>query len=229
MNLKKTAALLCVLAALFASAGCSNKKDTVEPVGGNSANAPAPTEPTLVTQMGNVGEKSEVGKVEVTVDKLYRSEYYAAQGSTLTNIVFLEVTVTNNSDEAIDANMLTSFEFYVDGELYNTSTLQAISSTQKQFGADVNMLTEPLEIGDSQTGYIPAEVPNNFQELTLYCYPLGGADEHYDIFQAITYDFTAEDFEPLAKPALKDENAAEEETTEEKKKEASEEKSAEEE
>ncbi len=195
MNLKKTAALLCILVLLGTASGCKETSDIKPAEQSNSAYVP--TEVTRVTQIGNVGEASSVGNVEVTVNKLYRSKYYGAQDGVLTNIVFLEVTVTNHSDEPIDANMLTSFEFDVDGEPYNTSTLQAISSTQKQFGADVNMLTETLEIGDTQTGYIPAEVPNNFRELTLYCLPLGGADEHYDISQAIAYTFRADEFEDI--------------------------------
>ncbi len=199
MNLKKNAALLCTAVMLCTAAGCNSNKSDVKPASSNGN--VTPTEVTRVTQVGNVGEMSSVGNVEVTVNKLYRSGYYGSQNSVLTNIVFLEVTVTNNSNETIDANMLTSFEFDVDGEPYNTSTLQAISSTQKQFGADVNMLTEPLEIGDSQTGYIPAEVPNNFKELTLYCLPLGGADENYDISQAIAYTFKEEDFESIERPA----------------------------
>ena len=216
MNFKRISAMLLSAAMLCTAAGCSKNKDTVQPIGGenngnsSASTAPAPTEAALVTQQGIVGEKSEIGKVEVTVDKLYRSEYYGAQDEALTNIVFLEVTVTNNSDEAIDANMLTSFEFHVDGELYNTATLQAISSTQKQFGADANLMTESLEPGDSQTGYIPAEVPNNFRELTLYCFPLGGADEHYDISQAIAYTFAAVDFEEIAMPSAQTEESTQE-------------------
>ncbi|MBQ8515174.1 MAG: DUF4352 domain-containing protein [Ruminococcus sp.] len=209
MSFQKIAALVCGLTLLGTAVGCS-EKDTVKPAGENSGGAvQAPTEVSRVTQIGNVGEMSAIGDVEVTVNKLYRSEYYGAQKGVLTNIIFLDVTVTNHSDEPIDANMLTSFEFDVDGEPYNTATLQAISSAQKQFGEELNLFTEKLEVGESQTGCVAAEVPNNFNEITLYCLPLGGADEHYDISQAITYTFTEDSFEALAMPPLQKESTSE--------------------
>lgn len=211
MSFQRIAALVCGLALLGTAAGCGSKS-TVKPAdensgsngsnGGGAAAVQETTQATRITQLGNVGEMSAIGNVEVTVNKLYRSEYYGAQKGELTNIIFLDVTVTNNSDEPIDANMLTSFEFDVDGEPYNTATLQAISSAQKQFGPDVNLFTKKLEIGESQTGCVAAEVPNNFTEITLYCLPLGGADEHYDTSQAITYTFTEDAFETIAMPPL---------------------------
>ncbi|MBQ8724936.1 MAG: DUF4352 domain-containing protein [Oscillospiraceae bacterium] len=198
MKAKRILLLACSLAILAAASGCSNK-DTVKPASGNDF-APAVT--TRVTQPGNVGEMAQIGGVEVTLNKAYISEYQGAKDDVLTKVIFLDVTVTNNSDENVDANMLTSFEFHVDGEYYDSSTLYAISCTRKQFGEDANMFTDTLEPGESQTGYIPAEIPDNFQTVELFCLPLGGADESYDPSRAITYTFSRYDFTEIQRPPI---------------------------
>ncbi len=198
IHFKKMAALLCGMACLCSVTGCK-EKNTVEP----AKKVYTTTVLSRETIPGNVGEMSEIGNVEVTVDKLYRSEYYGSQDGVLTNIIFLEVTITNNSDEPVDVNMLTSFEFDVDGAPADTATLQAISSAQKQFGEDC-IITEAIEVGKTVQGCIPAEVSNNFKEITLNCLPLGGADENYDISKAITYTFKEEDFEEIKMPPAQD-------------------------
>jgi hypothetical protein len=203
MNWRSFAATVCAGAWICSLVGCGNSS-TVKPadtsdgsVQQEAASVVTTTTVPLTTQIGVVGEEAGIGGVEVTINQLLRSDYHGAQDDVLTDVVFLNVTVTNNTDSAIDANMMTSFEFDVDGEAYNTATLFAISSTRKQFGDDVNLMTDQIEAGATQTGYIAAEVPSDFETLTLYCLPLGGAGENYDVSQAICYTLLAEDFEAI--------------------------------
>lgn len=201
MTIKKAAGLLCCAAMIFTMAGCKKNETTVTPVGENISGTTAPVQTTVtVTQTGVIGEKTEMAKVEINVNKIYRSEYYGSQNGVLSNVLFLDVTITNNSDTDIDTNMLTSFEFWVNGEIHNSATLLSISSAKKQFGNDVNLFDKSLSPGDSQTGIIPAELPRNFDTVVLSFLPLGGRKGGSDTSQSIEYSFTDKDLERLEKP-----------------------------
>lgn len=206
MTIKKAAGLLCCAALIFTMAGCKKNENTVAPADKSSTEPAKMT--TQVTQTGVVGEETAMADVEINVSKIYRSEYFGSQDGVLSNILFLEVTVTNNTDKEIDSNMLTSFEFEVDGELHDSATLLALSSTKKQFGNDVNLFTESLKPGDSQTGYIPAELPRNFDTVKLSFMPLGGVKGGGDTSKAIVYTFTVEDTEDIAKPQAEEKTEA---------------------
>lgn len=212
MNFMKTAGLLlCAAMVCMAAAGCNKEKDTVKPADKNDLPAVTTTATTRATQTGSIGEPASMKDMEVTISQLYKSEYYGSQDGTLSNIIFLDVTVTNNTDEEIDANMLTSFEFHVDGILHDSATLQAISSAKKQYGDDVEMFTEPVEPGETRSGIIAAELPDNFGEAALYFLPLGGGiGDTYDPSSAIVYTFSKDDLQLLTRPAI----AEDSETTE---------------
>jgi hypothetical protein len=195
MKTKKLPLLLCSLALITAFTGCADK-ESVKPA------SKEPVVTTRITQSGNVGEKAQIGGVEVTVNGAYSSEYTGAVNDIPTRVLFFDVTVTNNTEEDVNANMLTSYEFEVDGEYFDSATLYAISCSKKQYGDDVNLFTETLKPGDSQTGYIAAEIPAEFQNLELFCLPLGGAKESYDPSQAITYSFTKYDLTEIKRPPI---------------------------
>ncbi len=213
MNFKKTAGLLiCAVMMCTAAAGCNKNKDSVK---ANTSNTAATTATTRVTQTGKIGEPASMKDIEVTIDKLYRSEYYGSQDEVLTCIVFLEVTVTNNTKNEIDANMLTSFEFEVDGKLHDSATLQAISSAKKQYGEDVDLFEDPIQPGETHSGIIAAELPHQFTEATLYFLPLGGGTgENYDASSAIVYTFDNGDLWTLTRPSDESGTTAAEESTE---------------
>lgn len=198
-NIKKAACLLCCGAVMFSMAGCKKNDSTVKPAGENSEPVTT-TAMTTVTQTGIIGEKTDMADVEINVNKIYRSKYYGSQAGVLSNILFLDVTITNNSDTEIDTNMLTSFEFTVNGMIHDSATLLAISSAKKQFGNDVNLFDKSLKPGDTQTGCIPAELPRNFDSVTLSFIPLGGRKGGGDTSQSIVYTFTDKDLERIEKP-----------------------------
>lgn len=199
MTLKKAFGLICCTALMLTFAGCNKKNNnTVKPVSEGSGVAATTT--ALVTQTGEIGEKSEMADVEIKVNKIYRSEYFGSQDGHLSNVIFLDVTVSNNTEKDLDANMLTSFDFEVDGELHDSATLLAISSAKKQFGNDVNLFSNALKPGESQSGIIPAELPRNLGTVTLSFLPLGGVKNGRDTSKAIVYTFTKDDLEDIAKP-----------------------------
>ncbi len=202
MNIKKTAALLVAAAALLTAAGC-NEEESVKPITSEMA-AVSATEPATTTRLikpAVLGESAELKDVVFTVNELFRSEYYGSQDGTLSNVIFVDITITNNTEEKIDAHMLSSYEFYINDELHDSATLLALRSAQKQYGDELNLFTEGLEPGETQSGIIPAELPVNFTKAELFCLPMGGSREHYDPSSAITYTFTENDLTELKRPA----------------------------
>ncbi len=217
MNFKKTAGLLiCAALVCMTAAGCNKEKNTVKPAGESDSPKVTAAVTTRVTQTGSIGEPASMKEIDVTINKLYRSEYYGSQDEVLSNIIFVDVTITNNTDEEIDANMLTSFEFEIDGEYHDSATLQAISSAKKQYGNDVEMFAEPIQPSETRSGIIAAELPNHFSEATLYFLPMGGGiGDTYDPSSAIVYTFESGDLWTLAKPDSTDKAAEDNaETTE---------------
>lgn len=213
MNLKKTFCLLCSAAIIITLAGCSKNDSTVTPIGDGSGTALTTTSATIATtqatQLGEIGEKSEMADVEIKINKIYRSEFTGTQKGHLSNVVFLDVTLSNNTNDKLDANMLTSFEFEVNGKLHDSATLLAISSAKKQFGNDVNLFSDAIKPGESQTGCIPAELPQTFNKITLKFLPLGGVRNGRDVSKAIVYTFTENDLEDIAKPESSENTDAE--------------------
>jgi len=194
MTSKKVFSLLCCSALMLTLAGCKkNNNNTVKPVTEGSEGTAVTT--TIVTQTGEVGKDVEMAGVEININKFYKSNFYGAQDATLSAVFFFDVTITNNTDKDIDANMLTSFEFEVDGKPHDSATLFAISSIKKQFGDDAKFFSDTLKPGDTQSGYISAELPDKFETITLKFLPLGGAKNERDESQAIVYTFTQNDFE----------------------------------
>lgn len=212
MTMKKAVGLMCCAALVLTMAGCKKNTSTVTPAEKNddvSSDSSYAKVTTTVTQTGVFGEKTEMADVEINVNKIYRSEYYGSQDGVLSNVIFLDVTITNNTDSEINAHMLTSFDFMVDGQWHDSATLLAISSSKKQFGNDVNLFEEPFMPGDTQTGIIPAELPRNFYNAELYFKPLGGKKGGGDTSKSIVYPFTDKDLERIEKPQNEDESETE--------------------
>lgn len=191
MTSKNIFSLLCCSALMITLAGCKKNNNTVTPVTEGSSNNAATT--TIITQTGEIGKNVEMADVEININNIYKSNFYGAQDATLSAVFFLDVTITNNTDKDIDANMLTSFEFEADGKPHDSATLFAISSIKKQFGDDAEFFADSLKPGDTQSGYISAELPSNFNTITLKFLPLGGVKNERDESQAIVYTFTPDD------------------------------------
>lgn len=205
MTFKKIFCALCCGSLLLAMAGCSENKSTVAPAESNSGQTTTAAKVTTkVTQTGSIGENAEMADVEIKINNVYKSEYFGSQDGVLSKVFFLDVTIENNTDRDIDTNMLTSFDFEVDGVLHDSATLYAIRCAKLQFGNDVNLFAETIKPGKSQTGCIPAELPNNFEKVTLSFLPLGGAKGGGDTSKAIVYTFTKDEPEELAKPDSSD-------------------------
>lgn len=198
MAFKKTLSLLCAASLMLTMAACKNDKNTLKPADGSENMSVRTT--TQVTQVGEVGEKTEMADVEIQINKIYRSEYLSSRNNNASNIIFLDVTIKNNTEEELEPNMLSSFEFEVDGEYYDFATLFALNSAKKQFGNDVDLFSEPLRPTEARTGCIPAELPQEFSSATVKFLPLGGINSSGNSSQAILYTFTPDDMEGLAKP-----------------------------
>lgn len=198
MTSKKIFSLLCCSALMLTFAGCKKNNNTVTPIADGSGNTTANTTPLVTTQIGELGKEVEMADVEININNIYKSNFYGSQDATLSAVFFLDVTITNNTDKDLDANMLTSFEFEVDGTPHDSATLFAISSIKKQFGEDVNFFSDALKPGETQSGYISAELPSDFETITLKFLPLGGAKNERDESQAIVYTFTEDDIKYMS-------------------------------
>ncbi len=197
MTFKKMLCLLFAASVMLTAASCKNNSSTVKPAD-DSEKVNAKTT-TQVTQLGEIGEKTSMADVEIQINKICKSEYTGSKNDVLTNVIFLDVTVKNNTDEELKPNMLSSFDFEVDGASYDFATLFAINSAKKQFGSDVDLFSSALRPTEARTGCIPAELPQEFESVTVKFYPLGGVNSSGNSSQAIIYTFTPDDMEELPK------------------------------
>ena len=82
----------------------------------------------------------------------------------------------------------------LDGKPFDAFTIQSMRATYQQFGQDVEDFSQPIPAGATVTGYIGAEVYEDYQEGVLLYSPLaGGSGDNQDDSKLISYTFHPDD------------------------------------
>ena len=130
---------------------------------------------TVVTTIipGEVGTDQNVDGATVTLNGVYRS---------------------SKTDAPISANFLQTCQIQLDGKPFDAFTIQSMRATYQQFGQDVEDFSQPIPAGATVTGYIGAEVYEDYQEGVLLYSPLaGGSGDNQDDSKLISYTFHPDD------------------------------------
>ena len=124
---------------------------------------------TVVTTIipGEVGTDQNVDGATVTLNGVYRSSITDVHNGQNCNAIFFSFTVSNQTDAPISANFLQTCQIQLDGKPFDAFTIQSMRATYQQFGQDVEDFSQPIPAGATVTGYIGAEVYEDYQEGVL--------------------------------------------------------------
>ena len=151
---------------------------------------------TVVTTIipGEVGTDQNVDGTTVTLNGVYRSSITDVHNGQNCNAIFFSFTVSNQTDAPISANFLQTCQIQLDGKPFDAFTIQSMRATYQQFGQDVEDFSQPIPAGATVTGYIGAEVYEDYQEGVLLYSPLaGGSGDNQDDSKLISYTFHPDD------------------------------------
>ena len=151
---------------------------------------------TVVTTIipGEVGTDQNVDGATVTLNGVYRSSITDVHNGQNCNAIFFSFTVSNQTDAPISANFLQTCKIQLDGKPFDAFTIQSMRATYQQFGQDVEDFSQPIPAGATVTGYIGAEVYEDYQEGVLLYSPLaGGSGDNQDDSKLISYTFHPDD------------------------------------
>lgn len=200
---RKIFSLLVSSVLLFTAAGCGKKEEgSVRDVDGDAA---AVTETTkaprkVEVQTGVVGEEVSVQEIYVTVDNAYLPSYTFTDDDQEIGLIFFEITIRNESDQSISANMLSrSYAIETDGEAFPGVSVRGSRFIYRQFGEGVEDFSDPIEAGETRQGYICLEVPADFQVATLMYFPGAGL---LDWSEAYTFEIPRSEMKAAPEPAM---------------------------
>lgn len=191
---RKTAALFLCAAMLCAGASLSGCNDNNTPAESALETAYAPTVPENPIASDTPGESvsAKVGetvnyqdKISVTLNKVVELDHAA---TTIGRVFCAELTITNNSDSAIDCTTLTHFTCTRNGEtdagiVRNTSASVAARKYYTAIGSDLLNFNTPINPGETVEGYVYLRVASPFEDLTLTYIP-------YKYYSNDTVDFS---------------------------------------
>ncbi|MGN1404371.1 MAG: DUF4352 domain-containing protein [Ruminococcus sp.] len=202
-TLGKMLSLLMGGVLLLTAAGCGNQGEgSIRDVSDGTAETTVTTkEPRKVeVQTGEVGEEVSVQDVYVTVDKAYLPSYTFTDDDQEIGIIFFLITIRNESDRSISANMLSrSYAIETDGEAYPGVTVRGTRFIYRQFGEGTEDFSDPIASGETRQGYICLEVPADFQVATLMYFPGAGV---LDWSEAYTFKIPRSEMEPAPDPVM---------------------------
>lgn len=196
--------ILCsAIMTLLLFSSCAEKSTgSVTPLQNESTTDPLQT--TIVTTAifpGEIGKEQTIDGANVTLNGVYRSSFQNLRKGFRSTVVFFSFTVTNNTDAPISADFMQTCQIEVDGTPSDAFSIFAMSSLYQQFGNDVEAFVDPIPVGETVTGYIGAELYQDYTEATLLYTPLaGGHGENKDKNKLIRYTFQKEDLEYIGDP-----------------------------
>ncbi len=162
--------------------------------------ATATTQVEINETIATIGQEVSCSGVEATVNHAYLCPTIGTAGDSEFEMIFYEITVTNNSDSALCMNYLTdTFFTFADDDYYPTENLRAGRMLMKEFGEGVEYFSTNVEAGETRTGYVYAEAPVGFENVALTYFPADGLGEHETQF---TFNFTREELETAPEPVL---------------------------
>ncbi|MCQ2408555.1 MAG: DUF4352 domain-containing protein [Oscillospiraceae bacterium] len=112
-------------------------------------------------------------KVEVTLNKLLELDDV---DKTSYRVLIAEMTITNKSSEKIDCSTLTHFRATIDGEesAAPTRDVQAAVAARRYYAVaetDLQPLNQPIQAGESVTGYAYIFAPTSWKTMSLVYIP----------------------------------------------------------
>lgn len=144
--MKKLLALAACLLMAFPLWGCSSQ-------GGNNSSGGV-----QYTQ----GETATVGVTKTTLNEVKESHGQGSYSPAAGNVFLLcEVTVENTSDEEMNISSMMSFACTVDGEETDVSIPAMASRGDKQ------QMDGSIPTGESMTGVLGYEVPEDWKEISI--------------------------------------------------------------
>ncbi len=167
------AALCCSAAALTGCAGSSSESE------GSLAYSPKVPDSKVDesvpgdTLTCGIGETADYqGKIKVTFERVVELDSAA---STEHRTLLAEMTIVNNSAEAIDCSTITHFSGRIDGEDYpDIQNITAGIFARKYYTAIQSSLlafNQEIAAGASVTGYVYLEVPSAWKSLEVIYKP----------------------------------------------------------
>ncbi len=198
----KTISLLAGAALLLTSTGCGKKEEgSAHVVENGEIETTATEEPTpyhVDEYPGVVGEEMNAKEIHATMDHIYLSDYTFTDTIGEVGLLFCQITIQNDTDDAISVNFLSqSFTVEADGEPYAGVGVRGPRFITREFGEDAEFFNEPIAAGETRQGYVCVEAPADFQNVVLTYYPAAGLA---DWSEAFTFDMAREDMEPAPAP-----------------------------
>ena len=158
---------------------------------------------TVVTTIipGEVGTDQNVDGATVTLNGVYRSSITDVHNDPIVQ----KVDDAGNPVEGAEFSLYAADQVNADGTsllegatalqtCVTAITIQSMRATYQQFGQDVEDFSQPIPAGATVTGYIGAEVYEDYQEGVLLYSPLaGGSGDNQDDSKLISYTFHPDD------------------------------------
>ena len=204
-KLFKSASAILAAAMVLSSVGCGDKKDTknnsiIVYDDSNpyvSTTVDDSTLPTGESVKGEMGKKSTMDKVDITlkkaslVIKLNENENQTKP----TDVIVCFFDITNNTDKDISVVSIDNFDLLVDGVISsNVSSLNSLLMTGQEY-PDIESLNSPeLGPGESVSGYVAMEAEQEWKQLQIVYRPLKGTNDN-----SVTFDLTPDMIENYVK------------------------------
>lgn len=202
-KLFKSASAVLAAVMVLSSVGCGNKNDKknnsiIVYDDSNpyvSTTIDDSTLPTGENVKGEMGKKSTMDKVDVTmkkaslIAKLKENENQPKP----TDVIVCFFDITNNTDKAIRVVAINNFDLLVDGVISsNVSSLNALMTASQKYPDVSSLNTTELKPGESISGYVAMEAEQNWKQLHLVYRPLKGSNDNSVIFD-LTPDMIEDD------------------------------------
>lgn len=184
---------------LFTAAGCGKESaGKVRVINDGTVETTAETVMEVDVQTAVIGEEFATDMVTATMDNVYLSAHTFVENDIEVGLLFFQLTVTNNSEEALSLNFLSqSFSIQADGEGYPGISLRGPRFIAQQFGEDAESFSESVQPGETRQGYVCVELPAGFQTAKLMYFPNASL---VDWSKGFSFEITREDVQPAPEP-----------------------------
>lgn len=193
--------MLCVMLGLMTitAVGCERNKpeDNSNVVVYDSENPAPEKQKETEVQYEEVkifyGESATYGDMTVTVHAVEDPEIAVNTPNKMA--VFFKVTIENGTDDTVTTNYLNNFALTVDGSYYEAAecfTIPVMKVLYDYYGNEA--FKDEIPAGESFTGYLAAEVNNDFEEMQLHYIP-----KTTDRGSRISVSLTRDDMTPAEK------------------------------
>lgn len=143
------------------------------------------TLPTGETVKGEMGKKSTMDKVDITLKKasLIAKIKENANQPKPTDVIVCFFDITNNTDKDISVVSIDNFDLLVDGVISsNVSSLNSLMMAGQEYPDIMSLNSPELAPGESVSGYVAMEAEQEWKQLQVVYRPLKGTNDNSVIF-----------------------------------------------